>query len=281
MGAVRWSQPISTRKIDVYWWADGAGVRLPKACRREVLGRQGFVPVGNPSGLGVAGKQFNATTFDEVRTSKLRLEMDSDGDVFHRHPGMAGLRLGQIAQLPARRDRRGGSRRGAGRQDLPQRQRQSLQAATPDRPAFTGARLRARARSLSRTPRPVTTARFSEAGDYVLKLTAGEGELSAVGHREGQGRSSAAGTRTGCRLHQDFQGQQPALEQPVKALIVDWIPHCIDEINDTEPAQGQGGIDNFVEAGQSAGGRAARTAQRLSSSPTPGSTRPSRRCASR
>ena len=38
-----------------------------------------FVPVANASGLGVAGDQFNVTTFDEVTTSKLRLEMDGDG----------------------------------------------------------------------------------------------------------------------------------------------------------------------------------------------------------
>src|ERR1700685_3791981 len=28
-----WSQPISTNKIDVYWFADGAGIRLPSQSR--------------------------------------------------------------------------------------------------------------------------------------------------------------------------------------------------------------------------------------------------------
>jgi hypothetical protein len=28
-----WSQPISTAKMDVYWFDDHGGVRLPKACR--------------------------------------------------------------------------------------------------------------------------------------------------------------------------------------------------------------------------------------------------------
>src|SRR5262245_14311700 len=28
-----WSQPISTNKIDVYWWADGQGIGLPEGCR--------------------------------------------------------------------------------------------------------------------------------------------------------------------------------------------------------------------------------------------------------
>ncbi|MGC8991379.1 MAG: glycoside hydrolase family 127 protein, partial [Verrucomicrobiia bacterium] len=33
-----------------------------------------------------------------------------------------------------------------------------------------------------------------------------------------------------------------------KALIAHWIPHCIDQINRTDLTQGQGGIDNFIEA---------------------------------
>ena len=75
-----WSQPISTQKIDVYWWDDRRGVRLPKACRLLYWDGEEFVPVSNPSGLGVAASQYNTTTFDEVRTSKLRLEIDGDGN---------------------------------------------------------------------------------------------------------------------------------------------------------------------------------------------------------
>src|SRR5207244_13301102 len=33
-----------------------------------------------------------------------------------------------------------------------------------------------------------------------------------------------------------------------KAIIVNWVPHCIEYINRTNLTQGQGGIDNFVEA---------------------------------
>jgi alpha-glucosidase/alpha-D-xyloside xylohydrolase len=73
-----WAAPVRTRKIDVFWWDDRAGVGVPKACRVLYWDGKGFVPVSNPSGLGLARDQFNTTTFDEVRTSKLRLEMDSD-----------------------------------------------------------------------------------------------------------------------------------------------------------------------------------------------------------
>src|ERR1017187_1705595 len=63
-----WSQPISTKQVDVYWWMDGQGVGAPKACRVLYWDGMAFVPVANPSGLGIAGNQFNSTTFDEVTT---------------------------------------------------------------------------------------------------------------------------------------------------------------------------------------------------------------------
>jgi hypothetical protein len=49
-----WSLPVSTKKIDVYWWDDRQGVRLPKACQLLYWNGADFVPVSNPSGLGVA-----------------------------------------------------------------------------------------------------------------------------------------------------------------------------------------------------------------------------------
>jgi hypothetical protein len=40
------------------------------------------------------------------------------------------------------------------------------------------------------------------------------------------------------------------VERARQALIVNWIPHCIDQINRTDLELGPGGIDNFVEAGK-------------------------------
>lgn len=71
-----WSQPISTTQIEVYWWDDNRGVRLPKACRLKFWDGREFIPITNAVGLGVAGGKFNVTTFAEVTTTKLKLEMD-------------------------------------------------------------------------------------------------------------------------------------------------------------------------------------------------------------
>ena len=76
-----WSKPISTKSVDVYWWIDGQGVGTPKACRLLYWDGSAFVSVANADGLGVEGNKFNTTTFDEITTMKLRLEMDSSGQL--------------------------------------------------------------------------------------------------------------------------------------------------------------------------------------------------------
>ena len=72
-----WSKPINCAKIDVYWFDDGAGIRVPKASRLLYWDGSAFVPVKNPVGLGVEGNQYNTTTFEAITTSKLKLEFDS------------------------------------------------------------------------------------------------------------------------------------------------------------------------------------------------------------
>ena len=76
-----WSQPIATQGVGVYWWIDGQGVGAPQSCRLLYWDGTNFVPVKNAAGLGVAGNTFNATSFDEVRTTRLRLEISSDGQL--------------------------------------------------------------------------------------------------------------------------------------------------------------------------------------------------------
>src|ERR1035441_5501108 len=47
-----WSQPVSTKQIEVYWWDDRQGVRLPNACRVAFWDGNNFVEITNASGLG-------------------------------------------------------------------------------------------------------------------------------------------------------------------------------------------------------------------------------------
>ena len=74
-----WTQPVTTNKVDVYWWIDGQGVGAPKSYQVTYWNGSEFVPVSNAKGLGIDRNTFNTTTFDEIHTDKLRLEITSDG----------------------------------------------------------------------------------------------------------------------------------------------------------------------------------------------------------
>lgn len=73
-----WSQPINTQCIDVYWWDDNRGVRLPASARLFFWDGRSFKPVQSQETLAVVGDQYNHFCFTPVTTSKLRLEIDGN-----------------------------------------------------------------------------------------------------------------------------------------------------------------------------------------------------------
>ena len=72
-----WPKPVHVDSIDVYWFDDRGGVRLPKASRLLYWDGKAFASARNPVGLGVEGNKYNTTTFEEITTRKLKLEFDS------------------------------------------------------------------------------------------------------------------------------------------------------------------------------------------------------------
>src|SRR5476651_617299 len=72
-----WNQPVNTKEIATFWWNYNGAVKMPKAYRVQYWDGNAFVSVKNATGLGMQAKQFNTTIFDEVKTTKLRLEIDS------------------------------------------------------------------------------------------------------------------------------------------------------------------------------------------------------------
>lgn len=242
-----WSQPISTKQIEVYWWDDRQGVRLPQACRLLYWNGTAFVPVPNPAGLGVAGDQFNTTTFDEIRTDKLRLEIDGHGDFSTGLLEWKVLDSGNSPEFPpsvsAGADRvvvLGGKTYLSG-------QVKTLKGdATAD---VKWTKLSGPGRvTFANATAPVTTATFSKKGDYVLELSAGRGRLSAASTLHVKVELPPPAQRLDVVYTKRYRIQSPLWNTRAKALIVNWIPHCIDQINNPNLRQGAGGIDNFIEA---------------------------------
>ncbi len=247
-----WSRPVSTKKIDVYWWDDRRGVRLPEACRLLFWDGEDFVPVSNPSGLGVAENQYNTTTFDEVSTTKLRLEIDSN-DTYST--GILEWKVYDSGKSP----------------DFPPRVNAGV-----DRVVILGGKtyldgeiktLGARGGSaigwskvsgpgqvvVENAGEPVTTATFSRTGDYVLKLTAGEGQLSASSTLTVKVVSPPPEEHLKLIDTKYYKIDNPLWNSRAKALIVNWIPHCIEKISD--PNLREGGINNFIDAANKLAGK--------------------------
>ena len=251
-----WSQPISTKQMDVYWWADGGGVGVPKACRVLYWDGSKFVPVSDASGLGLERNTFNSTTFAEVKTTKIRLEMDSDGQL---STGLLEWKVYDSGKSPifppnvrAGEDRdvvlggktylSGGANSVQGGNNF---KTEWSKGSGPGKVTF------ANANALE------TTATFSKAGEYELKLTAFTGKASSSGMVKVTVAEPPPTNRLDVVYTKKYSIDSPLWNARAKALIVNWIPHCIDEIND--PNLREGGIANFIEAGKKLRGEPAKT----------------------
>jgi DUF1680 family protein len=243
-----WAQPVSTKEIEVYWWDDRQGVRLPKASRLKYWDGKEFVPAKNPVGLGVAGDKFNSTTFDEVTTTKLRLEMDGDAEYSTGILEWQVFDSGKSPDFPptvnAGVDRDvvlGGKTYLSAKVKLlkPNSPSSSLnwsRKSGPGKVIFANAHV------------AETTATFSAPGDYVLELSARNGKLSGTSTLKVKVVPPPKAERLDVVYTKHYTIDNPLWNARARAIIVNWIPHCIDNINRTNLTQGQGGIDNFIEA---------------------------------
>ncbi len=251
-----WSQPIRTDRIEVYWWDDRQGVRLPKASRLKYWDGKEFVPANNAKGLGVEGDRFNVTTFDEVTTAKLRLEMDGDGEFSTGILEWRVLDSGRSPDFPPRVaagvDRvviLGGKTYLSG-------QVQFLKPGSASGKLAWSKQSGPGEVTFEKANSAQTTARFDQPGHYVLKLTAGDSRLSSSSTLSVKVEPPPPAERLDVVYTKRYKIDSRLWNSRAKSLIVNWIPHCIDYINRTNLTQGQGGIDNFVEAGKALRGEA-------------------------
>jgi DUF1680 family protein len=243
-----WSQPVSTARIDVYWWDDARGVRLPTACRLSYWDGGAFAPVQNAVGLGVAGGRYNTTTFDQVTTTRLRLEFDGSENF---STGIIEWKVSASGKLPKFPPRvTAGNDRVVvlpGRTYLDgvvQGPAESIawsKAAGPGEVTFSDAQATA------------TSATFSQPGDYTLCLTGKNGDLEASSVLAVQVVLPPPETPLTLIDTKHYRIDSPLWNHRAKALIAHWIPHCIAKISD--PDLKEGGINNFVDAANKLAGK--------------------------
>ena len=72
-----WSSPITTNGSSVYFADDGGGLRLPASWTVQYWNGSAWTDVSNASTYPAADDTFNAVTFDQVTTTKLRVLLQS------------------------------------------------------------------------------------------------------------------------------------------------------------------------------------------------------------
>lgn len=260
-----WVAAVAIDSIDVYWAVDpprpqttfagsgvsNFGVAAPSSYCILYWNGSEFLPVSNAKGLGSNADVFNTTTFNEVKTSKLRLE------VMAAAPHPAGImewrvyNAGPTPPLPpmihAGLDRSvvaGGPTYLTGKaiwlEDKPSNSARWTKESGPGAVTFSNA------------SSPVTTASFSIPGDYVLKLTGNGNNQHTSSTIRVHAEAAPPKDRLDVVYTKKYSIDSPLWNARAKALIVNWIPHCIDYCERTDIAanRGDGGLDNFVEAGK-------------------------------
>lgn len=240
-----WSQPVTTDGISVFWWNFGNSVRLPQDYRITWWNGSDYETVKNPAGLGLLNNEFNTTTFDPVKTTRLRLEVDSA----ERFPGiLLEWRVFQAAGSPGH---------------------PPVVNAGPDRSVIIGGKTYLSGSTRSVTPvteiawtkksgpgnvtfekpgNPVTAAVFSQPGDYILSMMTREGILSSVSDLSVKVTAPPPAERLDVVYTKRYKIDSPLWTGRAKALMVNWIPWCIDQIERDTLTLGPGGLDNFIDA---------------------------------
>ncbi len=242
-----WKQPVRTSEISVFLWDFNNAFRLPSSYRIQYWDGNNFVVVKNPKGSGIINNSFNITKFDEVETIKLRLEVDSadrfaasflEWVVFQaegspNHPPLAFAGTDRSVMVNGKT-----YLSGTYKSVTPVTETLWSKSSGPGNVTFMD------------PGQLQTSATFTAAGDYVLTLTIIEGALTSSALLKVKVCQPPMAERLDVVYTKKYKIDSPLWNSRSKALIVNWIPWCIDQINSTGLKLGPGGLDNFIEAGK-------------------------------
>ncbi len=251
-----WSQSVHIGGIEVFWFDDHRGVRLPKTCRLKYFDGKQFVEVKNAKGLGLKENQFNETTFYPVWTNKLRLEMDSSGESTGilewrvldagdspRFPPRVNAGIDRAVVMPGTTWLSGNVRFGT----ADRKKADASQNLMWTKVSGPGAVTFVNGTSAD------TGAEFSQVGYYVLQLTAIDGKLRGADTLRVHVVAGPPTDHLEPVATMPYKITGPLLRERFKQTIIHWIPHCYEKLSD--PKLPEGGIENFAEAGKMLAGK--------------------------
>lgn len=252
----RWQQPVSTREMAVYWWDFGGGVHLPQGYHIDYWNGSSYVPVklhtvngkeSSSAGISPVNKVTSKISFDEITTTRLRLTIDST------ERSLPALQEWSVWKSNAGKDYAPMVIAGADRDVMTNGRTYLLGqiGAAGKVSGISWAKTSGPGAVTFSAPAALTgDASFSQPGDYVLTLTARSGTESAASSLHVKVVTPPPAKRLDVLYTRRYKINSKLWNQRIKSMIVNWIPFCIDQCERTDLATGQGGIDNFIEAGK-------------------------------
>lgn len=247
-----WAQPVSTKEIAIFWWDFNRNTRLPETYRIQYWNGTSFVPVQNSAGMGKTPNQLNTTSFDEIKTTKIRLELDSADRGLATVLEWIVFKTDNSAS-PAPLVNAGMDRdvmlngktylAGSIRSVAPVSKIEWKKVSGPGSVQFTGG------------DNAKGTATFSSVGDYVLSMTASDGTHEQTSAIKVKVHNPPKEKRLDVVYTKRYKIDNKLWNDRAKAMITNWIPYCIDQNERTDLTIGEGGIDNFIEAAKAIKGQ--------------------------
>ncbi len=235
-----WAKPVTLSSVDVYWHIAGTWFYAPKRWRVLAWNGTAFEPVANVNGLGIAKDQFNTTTFKPVKTTRLRLEIEPDGN---KNFALLQWKANGVASgLPPVVDA------GLDRTLIAGSETYLLGKvrALGERPALLWRKTSGPGEvAIADADAVQTTATATVLGDYTLQLAARGPVTSSLNLKV---EAPPPQDRLDVVYTTPYTITSPFWKARSKALIVGWIPHCIAQCERTDLTIGEGGLDNFIEA---------------------------------
>lgn len=241
-----WAKPITTDLVQVYWFSDRRGIEQPASARLLYKDGDNWIPVEAQEELGVEVDQYNTLVFKPVTTPALRLEMTSRDE---KSTGIIEWRVLDQGSSP----------------DFP-----PLLEAGPDRTVVTDAdtflnasTIDAGQQDAERTTTwtaldgpgtvtfkdpsaPSTSASFSAPGTYTLQCKATVGGQASTDTLTVHVVPAPPVADLNITDPAPYTVTSDFWQPRLKALIVNWIPHCIAKCE--EPDLKEGGLNNLLEA---------------------------------
>ncbi len=240
-----WDKPVITKQVNIFWISQGDRMSLPDSFVLSYLRGEEYVPVNIISESDPVANSMNIIEFDEVETTSLRLQ------VKNKESQASAITEWEVISSD------------------PSRKYAPVTDAGTDRSVMTDGKtyLRGKYKSVKPVDKVIwkkvsgpgkvtfgnnrsaeTTASFSMPGEYKIEFEARSGKLTSSSYLTVKAQNPPPKERLSVVYTRKYKIDNRLWNSRAKAIIVNWIPWCIDQINRSDLERGSGGIDNFIEA---------------------------------